>query len=126
MPLSDLAARVYEILRQRVPNDDPRIAYQDLVTALGPLPPPNTGLQAYDRRLFDALGEIGLACHRHTPRLPALSSIVVQRNQDGTLGMPGMGYYPVTHPKAKTDVEKMEAWMEEFRQSKQTRYPTRL
>jgi hypothetical protein len=126
MPLAELAERFYEVLRTRVPAEDPRITYSDLVNTFGPLPPPYDRLQAFDKRLFDALGEIGVACHRHRPPLPALSSIVVQRQEDGTLGMPGWGYYTATHPGARTAVAKAEAWLEEFNRSKRTTYPERL
>jgi hypothetical protein len=126
MPLQGLADRIYQVLRQRVPAEDPRISYQGVVDALGPIPPPNDNLQAFDRRLFDALGEIGTACHAHSPRLPALSAVVVQKNVDDTLGMPGAGYYPVTHPAARSDLAKIEAWMEEFQQTKRATYPPTL
>ena len=109
MANSQLAERIYQYLRTRVPGEDPRITYQALVDALGPLPPPNDRLQAFDKRLFDALGEIGQACHRHSPRLPALSSVVVQKQEDGTLGMPGPGYYSATHLNARTADAKAEA-----------------
>jgi hypothetical protein len=126
MPLQELAERIYEVLRTRVPGDEPCISYQGLVDALGPLPSPNDRLQAYDTRLFDALGEIGLACHGHNPRLPALSSIVVQKLEDGNLGMPGPGYYTATHPAARTFDAKAEAWVKEYNLTKVTTYPSSI
>ena len=125
MALSNLATRIYEILRQRVPAEDPRISYGQLVQQLGPLPAPDGGLTAADNRLFAALGEICRACHRHDPRLPALSCIVV-RKQDGALGTPGLGYYPEAHPGVNGEQARLAAWQREFDQARRTTYPTTL
>jgi hypothetical protein len=121
--LSELATSIYQILRDRVPADDPRISYGELVDELGALPPPNERLQAFDKRLFDALGEIGASCHSHIPELPALSSIVVLRGEGGSLDRPGTGYFKATHPAAKSENAKDEAWLAEFNSAKRTNYP---
>jgi hypothetical protein len=126
MSLSDLAGRVYEILRGRVPAADPRLSYGQLVHLLGPLPSPNEGLTPSDPRLFAALGEICRACHSHNPRLAALSCIVVRKQEDGTLGTPGAGYYYEAHAGVHGDQAKHAAWLEEFEQAKRTTYPTSL
>jgi hypothetical protein len=126
MRLHGLAEQVYQILRRRTPAQDPRMSYQAVVDELGSLPPPNEGLPAHDSRLFAALREIGNACHQHNPRLPALSSIVVQNIGDGILGMPGPGYYRATHPDAQSDIATLQAWMREFMQASNTAYPTEL
>lgn len=127
MPLTGLAALIYPILQNRVPADDPRLSYEDLVTRIeevhGALPPPDQNLQAFDARLFDALGQIGNACH--AADLPALSAIVVQRTESG-LGMPGAGYYPATHPHARNDEQRIEAWLTEYGECRQAQYPARL
>ena len=127
MPLGGLASAIYQILRQRVPAGDPRISYGSLVNALGDLPSPNQNLQAYDKRLFEALGEIGIACHRHSAPLPALSSIVVQKLDNGDLGMPGLGYYLAVHPTAHSDIHRIEVWTTEYERARQeTNYPQQL
>src|SRR6476659_7377349 len=107
MPLSVLASSIYAVLRQRTTLGEPRISYRDLVEELGPLAPPNQNLQPQDRRLSAALGELGHACH--AAGLPAISAIVVQREQDG-LGMPGEGYFLDIHPLAKTDELRISLW----------------
>lgn len=123
MPLEGLASLIYPILRDRVPGDDPRMSYESLVNELGPLPPPNQNLQAFDQRLFAALGAIGSACHMNG--LPALSSIVVQQTAS-SLHMPGPGYYPVTHPEARSDEARIAAWLAEYGNARTTIYPPEL
>ena len=117
MALSALAESVYQILRERVPAEDPTIFYRDLVDELGSLPSPNQGLQPHDRRLFAALGEVGRACR--AAGLPALSSIVVAKES----GVPGTGYYIDHHPQARSEEAKFVAWRSEFNVAKTTTYP---
>lgn len=119
MALSGLAALIYPILRERIRTSETTISYGALVDELGFLAPPNQNLQPFDQRLFHALGEIGAACH--TSGLPALSSMVVQ-NQ----GTPGEGYYKATHPKARSEMQKLEAWSKEHKGAIATTYPESL
>lgn len=123
VPLEGLAASIYHVLCGRVPGEDPRLSYEALVEELGPMDPPNQNLRAFDPRLFAALGELGAACHRRG--LPALSAIVVQKAEPG-LGMPGPGYYSAAHPEARTDDQKVEAWLVEYRNARSTSYPNDL
>jgi hypothetical protein len=123
MALSELATLIYRQLRSRVPAEDPRISYQQLVESVQPLPTPYETLQPFDRRLFDALGEIGRACHLHAPSLPAITAIVVQKEDDGRLGMPGPGYFQSTHPTARSENAKVESWLREYQQAKVSHYP---
>jgi hypothetical protein len=58
-----------------------------------------------------------------SPGFRRFPRIVVQRNPDGVLGMPGRGYYPVNHPQARTDMDKMEEWLREFQAARATAYP---
>jgi len=126
MALTDLAKRVYQTLRERVPADEPRLSYGQLVHLLGPLPPPNDNLAPSDDRLFAALGEICRACHNHKPRLPALSCIVVRMQKDGDLGTPGEAYYSEAHPDVHGDPGKHAAWHQEYERAKITKYPASL
>jgi hypothetical protein len=120
MAMSALAGSIYQILRIRVPGEDPTIFYGDLVDELGSLPPPNQGLQPHDRRLFAALGEVGRACR--AAGLPALSSIVVAKES----GVPGAGYYSDHHPQARSEEARFVAWRSEFNIAKTTTYPSDL
>ena len=113
MSLSPLAERIYRtLLRQRRPPT-PLISYGDLVRALRPLPPPDTDLKPNDQRLFEALGEIFRACRSHRPPLPVLSSIVVRRAEDGSLGTPGPGYFALVFPQVPEETARLEMWREE-------------
>lgn len=120
MALSALADAVYQILRQRVPSEDPTLFYGALVEELGTLPPPNQSLQPHDRRLFAALGEVGRACR--AAGLPAISSIVVAKES----GVPGSGYYIDHHPQARSEEAKFVSWRSEFMIAKTTTYPPTL
>lgn len=126
MALSDLAERVYQILRKRVPAEEPRLSYGQLVRLLNPLPPPNDNLTPSDDRLFDALGEICLACHGHKSCLPALSCIVIRKQEDNTLGTPGAGYYYMAHPGIHGDQARHNAWLLEYQRARNTTYPSNL
>jgi len=121
MPLSTLADAIYQILRHRVPNVDPSINYETLVSQLPALPPPNQGIRHHDdHRLNDALGEIGLACQAQG--LPALSAIVVLNDTR----VPSKGYYPTTHPHAVTTAHQMIACGHECTNASNTTYPPNL
>lgn len=121
--MTPLAQAIYEILRARVPRDDCRISYGQLVELL----PRHHGITyANDSRLREALGEIVAACCRH--QLPALPAIVVQQDDEGEpTGEPGNGYFEVTHPETGRDAElRTIAWYREWQRVIVTTYPESL
>lgn len=126
MRLSPLAERVYQTLIRQLRRKNPLTSYGDLVRALAPLPPPDAELKANDPRLFEALEEISLACRSNIPPLPALTSIVVSRAQDGSLGMPGGGYFAVVFPKVWEETERHRMWREEVGRVLAFSYPEQL
>jgi hypothetical protein len=107
MSLTMLGERIYEVLLRQLAKPDPLISYGDLIRAMGPLPPPDSDLKPNDPRLFDALGEIVRVCQNNKPPLPVLTSIVVRRQEDGSLGMPGPGYFALVFPKARSDSARL-------------------
>jgi hypothetical protein len=121
--LSYLAERVYQTLRGRVPAEEPRLSYRELVQSLGQLASPDDKLMPLDDRLFAVLGEICRACHAHSPRLPALSCIVVNEQVHGSLGTPGLVYYHDAHQGVHGRKAKHGAWLEEYQRAKTTIYP---
>jgi hypothetical protein len=123
MCLSPLAERIYQTLVQQRRAPNPLISYTDLVRALGPLPPPDANLKANDKRLFEALEEIHHACRSNRPTLPALTSIVVQRQEDGSLGMPGGGYFAVVFPRVWEETKRLRMWQGEVRRVVAFSYP---
>jgi hypothetical protein len=119
--LSVLATAIYEILRSLVPDSRAEITYSDLVARLGPMAPPNQGLEAHDQRLNIALGELVTACRQFG--LPAISALVVH----GHDRIPGPGYYPLAHPKVANDAARaMIAWGQELLKVRATTYPLQL
>jgi hypothetical protein len=124
MSLSPLAERIYQTLVRHQCFPNPLISYGGLVRALTPLPAPYTDLQANDERLFEALGEIARACQSNQPPLPALTSIVVRRTADGSLGTPGPGYFALTFPQVRDEAAKLQIWREEVRRVVACAYST--
>jgi hypothetical protein len=126
MSLSPLAERIYQTLLQQLRLPNPLISYGDLVRALGPLPPPDTNLKANDQRLFEALGEIFRACQSNKPPLPALTSIVVRRTADGSLGTPGLGYFALAFPQVREETARLQIWQEQVKCVAAFSYPEEL
>jgi hypothetical protein len=126
MRLSPLAERIYQTLVRQRRSPNPLISYGDLVRALGPLPPSDTNLKANDPRLFEALEEISRACQSNTPALPALTSIVVRREEDGSLGTPGRGYFAVVFPRVREEEARLRKWREEVKRVVAFSYPEEL
>ena len=123
MALSQLATEIYEVLRAYANSANGEITYQELVMALGPLPPPNQDLHWRDSRLDEALGELVTTCRGH--QLPALSAIVVRANERS----PGAAYFPIAHPQEFAiggEVAAMRAWEAEVRRIRVASYPERL
>ncbi len=123
MSLSPLAAQIYQTLVRQLRLPNPLISYGDLVRALGPLPPPYASLKPNDLRLFEALGEVSSLCQSNTPPLPALTSIVVRRNEDGSLGTPGPGYFSLVFPHVREGADRLQMWRDEVRRIKAASYP---
>lgn len=120
--LSALAKAIYEILRTLVPDDLADISYSDLVSRLGPMPPPNQDLEAHDVRLDDALGELVHACRAQN--LAAIAAMVVFKDDPR---VPGAGYYKTAHPQeARNNVLAMIAWARELEAVRKTTYPPML
>ncbi len=119
--LSVLAAAIYDILQSLVPGPSAEITYTELVNRLGPMPAPNQDLQAHDRRLDIALGELVTACRARG--LPAIAALVVRDDSR----IPGSGYYPMAHPTVANDTARaMIAWGNEVQQVRATTYPAQL
>ena len=78
------------------------------------------GISPRSPELSEALGEIVTACLDE--QLGALPAIVVAV----ATGRPGAGYYPIAHPKAQTEEEKLTAWQQELKRVKRTNYPFSL
>jgi hypothetical protein len=126
MRLSPLAQGIYEVLLRQLQLPNPLISYGELIRALGPLPPPYADLKPNDQRLFEALGEVLRACQSNKPPLPVLTSIVVRRTADGSLGTPGSGYFVHAFPQARDEATRLKVWRDEVRRVVAVSYPNDL
>lgn len=126
MSLSPLAVRIYRTLVRQARSPNPLISYGDLVRALGPLSPPYADLKANDPRLFEALEEIIHTCRGQRPPLPVLTSIVVRREVDGSLGSPGTGYFALVFPHVRDEATRLRMWQQEVERVSTCTYPTAL
>jgi hypothetical protein len=87
VPITDLATRVYDILRNRVLTvRRPTMTYRELTKALGSKTLPRSPT------LVDALAEVAVACRAVS--LPVITVVVVH----GADGLPGPGYFDLAHP----------------------------
>jgi hypothetical protein len=84
---------------------------------------PYADLTPNDQRLFDALEEIFHTCRGHRPPLPILTSIVVRRAEDGSLGTPGAGYFVLVFPRVQEEAARTKKWREEVRRVVACTYP---
>jgi hypothetical protein len=119
--MSPLAEAIYQVLFKRVKLKIPVITYTALVQALPPLDPPDDGVTPADKRLFNALGEVGIACREQG--LATISALVIR----GADKAPGAGYYRMFHPKIGADpVRRQEAWSQDLEQVKNCNFPQTL
>jgi hypothetical protein len=111
--MTGLPLAIYKFLRQRAAGTK-RISYKGLCSRLAKL-----GWKTHwrSRTLWNALGEVVVACHANT--LGALPALVVRRD----LGRPGASYYPVAHKLAKTHSAKLKAWRTELTIVATSSYP---
>ena len=116
--MNPLAATIYDILRQRVAWDEPRITYAELARALRDAGPAVERITHRSRDLYAALWEVGNACRRHD--LPPLPALVVRADSR----RPGDAYYegmPEVHRDAR-----IAAWQRDLDAVRQATFPPRL
>ncbi len=115
--MSPLAEAVYEILRARVPQPDPRITYKELAAQLRESAEEFADVHHRNRELYAALGEVGHECRRLA--LPALPALVVRADT----GRPGQAYFEGTCSGVVYRGEKVSAWRRELEAVKLATYP---
>ena len=119
--MSPLAEAIYRILADRANLRQPPMTYSELVKTLRPVDVSHGDLTRDDPRLFEALGEVGAACHDRG--LPTLTALVVR----GADGAPGAGYYHMFHPEAGNDPSRRrEAWERELERVTTADFPPSL
>jgi hypothetical protein len=115
--MSPLAEAVYDILRARPGLADPRITYAGLARALRAVSEEFESINARNRDLYAALGEVAQECRRLG--LPSLAALVVRADSR----RPGEAYYAGMPFRFRG--EKVAAWREELEAVKGAEYPLR-
>src|SRR5438876_1007749 len=113
--LSPLAHAIYQSLRQRIGQADPRITYKELACLLRDGSPAFEHLTHRSRELYTALWEVGDVC-RHLA-LPPLPALVVRADTR----RPGDAYFagsPLAHRGERT-----AAWLRDLDAVCRATYP---
>jgi hypothetical protein len=115
--LSPLANAIYELLRQRTGQPEPRVTYAELARQLRDLSGEFAHVHHRNPQLYAALCEVGDECRRL--RLPSLPALVVRADT----GRPGAAYHKGSKHAFKG--ERIAEWREEVAAVKAARYPAR-
>lgn len=110
--MSPLGRAVYEQLRARLAQDDPKTSYAELARTLREASPDFEHLTHRSYELYAALMEVGRYCRRM--RLPPLPAIVVRADTR----RPGAAYYPA----GVATGEAIAAWREDLEAVKRAAY----
>jgi hypothetical protein len=117
--VSPLAAAVYDILRPRTSQDEPRITYAELARELRDLSDEFEHVTHRSRELYAALVEVGAECRRL--KLPPLPALVVRADTK----RPGEAYYEGKCAGTVYRGDKIAAWRRDLEAVKEASYPPR-
>jgi hypothetical protein len=117
--MSPLAAAVYDILRRRTAQPDPRLSYAELAEQLRDTSEVFEYVHHRSRQLYAALGEVGKECRRL--RLPPLPALVVRADTR----RPGAAYYAGKRSGGIFKGDQIAAWRRDLEGVRRTRYPRR-
>jgi hypothetical protein len=117
--MSPLAEVVYEVLRARPGEPDPRITYAELARELRETSEEFGHVTHRSRELYVALGEVAEACRELG--LPSLAALVVRADSR----RPGEAYYGGEGYNLRYRGERIAAWREELEAVKGAVYPPR-
>ena len=101
--MSPLATEIYKQLLRRLRGSQTSISYGQLAAAV------SETIETHHRspQFHAALTEVSQACREH--ELPCLPAVV----WNARLHRPSDGYYPVAHPRARTEKSRVAAWEHE-------------
>jgi hypothetical protein len=117
--MSPLAEAVYEILRRRVPLDEPRISYAKLSAELRAASKDFASINHRSRLLYAALVEIGEECRRLG--LPPLPALVVRADTR----RPGSAYFEGKHTGTIPTRDRVASWWRDLEAVRAATYPPR-
>jgi hypothetical protein len=115
--MNPLAEAIYEVLRRRVRQDDPRITYAELARALREVDPAFEHLTHRSKELYSALWEVGGLCRRQG--LPPLPALVVRADTR----RPGDAYFEGM--ELTYHGERVAAWQRDLDAVRAGEYPAR-
>jgi hypothetical protein len=113
--MTRLAKTVYEILRERIGQSDPRITYAELARQLRDIDSEFEHVTHRSQELYTALWEVGGACKRLG--LPPLPALVVRADTR----RPGDAYFEGM--KESRRGERIAAWQRDLDAVRQAAYP---
>jgi hypothetical protein len=114
-----MAEAIYEILRQRIGLDDPRITYKELAVALRDFDEEFEFAHHRNPQLYTALDEIGYECRRL--KLPPMPALVVRSDTR----RPGDAYYSGEGPGFAYKDDRVSAWKRDLEAVKLATFPPR-
>src|SRR5689334_22553522 len=117
--MSPLADAIYDILRTRTGQPDPRLSYAELAARLRDHSDAFEAVNHRSRQLYSALGEVADECRRL--QLPSLAALVVRADTR----RPGDAYYESTSPTLLYRGEQVNEWRQELDAVKRSAYPPR-
>jgi hypothetical protein len=114
--MSPLAEAIYEILRRRVPQPEPRLSYAELADQIRDTAAEFEEIHHRHRKLYLALGEVGAECRRLD--LPPLPALVVRADTR----RPGEAYYAGRCSGMVYKGQKVAAWRRDLEAVKRATY----
>lgn len=115
--MTPLAEAIYEILRQRLSANDPRITYAELARALRGVAIDFERMTHRSKELYTALWEVGGLCRRE--KRPPLPALVVRADSR----RPGDAYFDGTDLTHRD--ERIAAWQADYDAVRAATYPSR-
>lgn len=117
--MSPLAEAVYDILRVRPGQADPRISYAKLAEQVRETSEELEHIHHRNRELYAALGEVADECERLG--LPSLAALVVRADSR----RPGEAYFQAMSSHLRYKGERISAWRQELEAVNRAVYPPR-
>jgi hypothetical protein len=115
--MNPLAEAIYELLRRRVGQDDPRITYAELARGLREADPAFDHVTHRSKELYAALWEVGNLCRAR--RMPPLPALVVRADTR----RPGDAYFDGAEETYSDD--RIAAWRRDFDAVRAAQYQDR-
>lgn len=112
-------ADLYGLLVRVAKQKDPRVSYREVSGGLADHPDPHHGLSG-------PLCELNCECKK--AGLPPISAVVVHRDENGQLGIPGVGFWncPAVEPDPKAGMARMERWLGFLKQVQNAKWPASI